>query len=331
MNTAADEEENEPVGTSCCALCGIAEIDDVKLIPCDGCDLVKYCSDECQKDHESEHEEDCKRRAAELRDELLFKQPEDTYLGDCPICCLPLPLDEKFSRMTCCSKLICQGCEIANGMRELRMMQVPTCPFCRESVPITDEDIDKRRMKRIEANDPVAMCQEGRVQYEKGDYSKAFEYCAKAAELGNAEAHPLLAYLYLKGQGVQKDEGKYIHHTEEAAILGDPGARYNLGIHEWKNGNFERAVKHFIIASAQGHSLSIKKLLKAFKEGYIEKEELAAALREQKAAVDATKSPQREKARKAVAKIRSDKSEIYRRRANILLPLYTDRTQTENT
>ena len=57
----------------CCASCGIIEVDDVKLKECDGCDLVKYCSDECREDHKSEHEEACKKRAVELHDELLFK------------------------------------------------------------------------------------------------------------------------------------------------------------------------------------------------------------------------------------------------------------------
>ena len=79
--------------TPCCASCGMAEIDDVKLMPCDDCDLVRYCSDECQEDHRSTHEEACKKRAAELRDELLFKQPESSHMGDCPICCVPLPLN----------------------------------------------------------------------------------------------------------------------------------------------------------------------------------------------------------------------------------------------
>ena len=27
-----------------CANCGIAQVDDIKLEECDGCDLVKYCS-----------------------------------------------------------------------------------------------------------------------------------------------------------------------------------------------------------------------------------------------------------------------------------------------
>ena len=39
------------------------------------------------------NEAERRKRAAVLRDELLFKQPESSHLGDCPICCLPLPLD----------------------------------------------------------------------------------------------------------------------------------------------------------------------------------------------------------------------------------------------
>ncbi len=44
-------EDNEV--DTCCASCGIAEVDDNKFVPCDGCDLVKYCSDECRENHKS--------------------------------------------------------------------------------------------------------------------------------------------------------------------------------------------------------------------------------------------------------------------------------------
>ena len=53
-------------GEMCCASCGIAGVDDVKLMPCDGCDLVRYCGDACRELHKSEHEEECKKRNAEL-------------------------------------------------------------------------------------------------------------------------------------------------------------------------------------------------------------------------------------------------------------------------
>ena len=290
-----DKIEEEADVLSCCACCGKAEIDDIKLKECDDCFLVKYCSDECRNNHKSEHEQECKKRAAELRDELLFKQPEESYLGDCPICSLPLPIDlQKSSLMTCCSKIICNGCRVANLIRESDMRLQHTCPFCREPIPELEEENEKFQLKRIQANDPVAICHEGGERHYKGDYEIAFEYWTMAAELGNADAYYKLALLEEKMQGVEKDEGKYIHNLEEAAISGHPNARYFLGMHEWnKNGNVERAVKHWIIAATQGDDESMKQLMAQFKEGYVSKDDLASTLRAHKAAVDATKSPQR--------------------------------------
>eukprot|EP00984_Skeletonema_dohrnii_P026578 scaffold15922_cov104-Skeletonema_dohrnii-CCMP3373.AAC.9 len=289
--------EDSMSNKSVCAACGIAEVDDIKLKECSSCDLVRYCSDECQKNHASHHEQACKKRAAELRDEILFKQPESSHLGDCPICCLPIPLDlDKSIIMLCCSKMICDGCNYANEIREAEASLQNKCPFCRTPIPSTDEGFEKQRMKRVEANDPVAMRREGVVQYKKGDYSSAIEYCSKAAELGNVEANFKLALLYHNGQGVEKDSEMAMHHLEEAAIGGHPTARYNLGVHEWINDNNERAVKHWIIAATQGHDLSIEALMSAFKKGFVSKDDLATALRAHQAAVDATKSSQREAA-----------------------------------
>ena len=206
---------NVEADTLCCA-CGFAEVDEVKLKECADCDLVKYCSDECQENHKSQHEEACKKRAAELRDELLFKQPESTNRGDCPICCLPLPLDlDKSTTMVCCSKVICDGCDHAIDLREYE----ERCPFCRAPLPSTDQECDKYRRERIEANDPVAMYEEGVVQYEKEDYSSAFEYYTRAAELGHVEAHYLISTLYQLGHGLEKDRGKEIYHLEELLLV----------------------------------------------------------------------------------------------------------------
>ena len=281
----------------CCASCGIAEIDEIKLKECDGCDLVRYCSDECQRDHKVQHEGACKKRAAELREELLFKQPESSDLGDCPICCLPLSLDLKESSLyDCCSKVICKGCDIANVKREMEMRLAPSCPFCREPESETKEEVAERRMKRMEVNDPVAIRQEGGERYKQGDYCSAFEYFTKAADLGDAVAHYRLAAMYHEGYGVEKDIGKSNYHMEEASIGGNPRARYNLGCHEFNRGNVERAMKHYFIAATQGDDLSMKCLMEMFKMGFVNKEELAAVLRAHQAAVDATKSLQREEA-----------------------------------
>ncbi len=281
---------------SCCASCGIAEIDDIKLKECSACDLVRYCSDACQLDNRSEHEEECKKRAAELRDELLFKQPESSHLGDCPICCVPLPIDiSKTLIASCCSMTICKGCSYAYQMRAMEERKIGRlCAFCRESVDITKEQSYKLRMKRVEANDPFALGQQGREEYDEGSYSGAFEYWTRAADSGDVDAHYRLAFLYLQGDGVEQDREKLMYHAEEAAIAGHPEARYLLGCVDSNSGNTDRAVKHWIIAAAHGHDYSTKELMVAFKEGLISKEDLAATLRTHQAAVDATKSPHRE-------------------------------------
>ena len=150
-------EENEAV-LSCCAACGIAEVDDIKLKECGECDLVRYCSNACQKNHKSQHKEACKMRAAELRDELLFRQPESNHHGDCPICCLPLSIDkEKSCMISCCSKVVCEGCDHANKIREIEGKLKFKCPFCRTPITSNDE-ADKQRTNRIKMNDPVAIC-----------------------------------------------------------------------------------------------------------------------------------------------------------------------------
>ena len=289
MSAAAEEDD-----VIFCASCGVRGSDDIKLKRC-ACKLVKYCSVKCQKEHRPKHKRECKKRVAELRDELLFLQPEGSCFGDCPICCLPVSIEQSESvLMSCCSKYICQGCDLSNRIREYEGRLQHTCPFCREAVSSTDEEHYERLMKRIEVNDPVAMCKMGTKKQQEGDYNSAFEYWTKAAALGDAAAHFQLSCLYQKGIGVEKDEKKLLHHTEQAAIGGHPDARNNLGWLEEKNGRVDRAAKHFIIAAKLGYDKSLHNIKELYKEGHISKEDFNAALRSYQAAINSTKSPQRE-------------------------------------
>jgi len=282
-----------------CACCGIAGVDDIKLKDCDGgCDLVKYCGDECQENNREHHEEECKRRKAELHDKELFTQPDGSHLGECPICCLPLSLDMKKSRvMGCCCKMICIGCSFANIEREIEGGLELRCAFCREPMPNSEEEAEKYVMKRIEEHDdPVAMTQVGKQHQKEGDYGKALGYWTKAAELGDVDAHFWVGSLYYKGQGVEKDITKAVYHLEQAAIGGHSDARVLLADYEEVNGRLERAVKHLLIAANLGDDtplIFIKMLVEA---GRISEEDYAAALRGYQAAVNETKSAEREKA-----------------------------------
>ncbi len=280
-----------------CASCGVAAVDDTKLKNC-ACNLVKYCSVDCQKNHRSIHKKECRKRLAELHDDDLFKQPDSSHLGECSICCLPLSIDpEKSTLMGCCCKIICNGCECANQKREIEAGLEPRCAFCREPLPKSDEEYDKNVMERIKKKDPVAMTAMGKsCRDREGDFGKAFEYWAKAAELGDADAHCCLGCLYYNGNGVEKDMKKAVYHWEHAAIGGHPQARAYLAGHEMEIGRFERAAKHYIIAANLGEDFPLKPIKEFFVQGIASKEEYAAALRGHQAALDATKSAERDEA-----------------------------------
>ena len=197
---------------------------------------------------------------------------------------------------TCCSNLICKGCVVANILSNKHdRVKAGRCPFCREPAP-DDGEARKRLMKRVKANDPAAMRQMGEKCREKGDYDGAFEYLTKAAELGDAEAHYRLGYMYREGQSVEKDEEKKVYHWEKAAIVGHHDARFNLGCFEEGNGNIDRAVRHFIIAANLGDEGSMKALWKHYSKGNITKEDLDATLRTHHAAINEMKSPERKAA-----------------------------------
>jgi hypothetical protein len=294
MMVSSDEADK-----NVCANCGIAGVDNIRMEDCDGCDLVKYCSDNCREEHREEHREECQKKADKLHDKRLFTQPDGTHLGECPICFLPMPLDaSKTTFMSCCGQTICNGCCYAHMMsNKHNRVKASRCLFCRTSA-MDVEEYRKRRNERIEANDPAVLSFRGLEYYEAGDYDKALKYWTKAAELGYAEAHHRLGYQYYEGVGVDKDEKRGAYHWEKAAIGGHPQSRYNLALYDEENGNMEKAARHWIIAANLGCGESMKELLEAYKNGYFTKEEYGATLRAHQAAVGATKSAQRDAAEK---------------------------------
>ncbi len=287
-NTKAESKADK--NKNVCASCGIAEGEEIKLEDCNGCDLVRYCSDKCREEHQEQHRVKCRKRAKKLHDKILFRQPDSSYLGECPICFLPMPIDPlKSTLLSCCSKIICNGCDYADSMSSKGVI---SCPFCRGPVASEKENL----VKRVKANDPVAMGQMGKKYYSEDDYGSAFEYLTKAAELGDLEAHFMLGSMYERGDGVEKDQEKAVYHLEKAAIGGHPEARGLLADIEEDNGHAQRAVKHLIIAAKLGDERSMKVLWSYYSAEDISKKELEAVLRSHHAAVDEMKSPEREAA-----------------------------------
>ena len=270
-----------------CANCGKGEEESDNLKKCSACLLVKYCSAECQKAHRPQHKKICKRRAAELYDEKLFKEIEPE---DCPLCFLPFSGGHQTEFFqTCCGKTICSGCIYAMKMSESknnsegRRKKRDLCPYCREPPPTSNEEHIKQIHKLMDKGNGEAYYLLA-MKYSLGsglpqDYQKCNELCLKAGELGCADGYYNLACSYSNGTGVEVDKEKSKHYLELAAMGGCLVARYNLGCEEGQAGNHRRAFRHYIISAKAGYTRSLEGVKQGFMKGIVTKDEYANTLR----------------------------------------------------
>ena len=284
-----------------CANCGKGEENSIDLKACSACKLVKYCSRDCQVAHRPLHKKACKKRAAELHDEALFK--EHTPCEDCPICFLPLPLETaKTTFESCCGKVICNGCIHAMIEEAHRRGEIGLCPFCRKPNPTSEEEAVERTKKLMEVNNADAFYLLGGY-YGRGimgmprDFAKANELWFKAGELGCAKGYCSLGLAYIHGYGVEVDKEKACHFYELGAMSGDVDARHNLGCMEGRAGNHNRAMKHFILSARAGDKDSLNRVKQGFMRGHVTKDEYANTLRVYQKIQDEMKSDARDKAR----------------------------------
>jgi hypothetical protein len=288
--------------TNCCAECGVEG--GVSLKVCKSCMQAKYCNATCQHKHWPKHKKDCKLRAAELRDEALFKDPPPKE--ECPICFLPMsinliccaslppatilsiPIDdfananEELAKMDtaiyypCCGKIICGGCIYSFSQSG----NDDKCPFCNsDQGGKTDEEKVGEIMKRVEANDTDSIFllagsyYHGKIGLQQ-DHTKAIELYTKAAGLGSSKAHCALGVHYYKGGDLKKAK----FHYETAAMAGHEVARTNIGVMESQSGNLERAIQHWMIAASSGHFPSMHLLILFFQQDSISQESINSTL-----------------------------------------------------
>jgi len=293
---------DERYEVSVCANCGRGEEESHKLKSCTACKLVKCCSRACQIAHQSQHKKECRKRAAELHDEKLFKQPPAAE--DCPICFERLPyLNTGSSYYSCCGKVLCSGCIDAPLYDDQgNKLDNEKCPFCRVPWPESEEEAVERLKERMEIRDPMAIFNMG-CYYRVGingfpqDYTKALELWRRAADLGCAGAYNNIGCAYDIGEGVEVDKKKAKHYLELAAMAGDVAARRNLGIlEEEEKGNMSRAIKHYMLAVRGGDNDSLKQIKQLYSKGYATKEDYTKALQSYQAYIEEIKSVKRDEA-----------------------------------
>ena len=302
---------------STCVVCGVSgiglKLSNEKLVYiCTSCALkVEHCtkdgvSDNTSRTISSDAVSDSLSRVdiSDEDDNKLFQDPPPNE--DCSLCMQPLPFAtgicgvEKVY-MTCCGKILCIGCSMAERCEMEKGNIKAWCAFCRVPHSKSNKESVKRIKKRMQVDDDLAFLDLG-MQYRDGtmglpqDMNKALELWAQSAELGSINAHDELARAYQNGKGVAKDMNKAKHHWKLAAIGGHERARHNLGTFEAKFGSMNIAIKHYMIAAKSGHDDSLKEVGKGYKAGYVTKDEYAKTLRAHKDCWDEMKSEQRTKA-----------------------------------
>jgi len=297
-----DKDNDVSVKDNTVSVCSNCGKEGNNLKACTACKLVKYCNRECQIAHRPQHKKECKKRAAELHDIDLFKEPPSQY-DDCPICFIRMPtMQTGYRYQSCCGKLICSGCIYAPLFDNLgNKIDNEKCPFCRTPTPTSDEESLKRERTRVEAGDFIAIGKLGSY-YADGlygypqDYTKALELWRRSGELGYSAAYCKIGYSYDLGIGVEVDKKKAKHYYELAAMEGDVQARYNLGNNEGKAGNTDRALKHFMIAASGGADKFLKKIKQLYIIGHATKDDYTKTLHLYQTYLGEIKSKQRDEA-----------------------------------
>jgi TPR repeat protein len=165
---------------------------------------------------------------------------------------------------SCCGKSICFGCVYSLDQTG----NDGKCPFCNsDRGGKTNAERVEEVKKRVEANDPGAICALGNSYYNgllglPQDQTKAMELYARAADLGSSEAHYRLGHLNCNLDDPNNNGGdfkKAKFHYEAAAMAGHEVARNELGVIELKyKRNAERSIKHLTIAASAGNYLPCK-------------------------------------------------------------------------
>ena len=245
---------------------------------------------------------------------------------ECPVCFVPLPLDDKESTYClCCGKSICTACTMET-LRAINVINVKrakeklpplanSCSFCRSTRTSTTESQFEERVRKGDDEAAISLA----LKYRDGDAdmnipkdeAKTLELFHYAADnLGSLAAMSKLGTLYSDGEhGAPKDRMKGRKYLEDAVKMGDVCARNTLACVEAESGNIKLAIRHWKLAAAAGDTVSTENLWKCFYKGALEKAELEETLRAYKEGYDSMSSEERERC-KLFEKAKADNDDL---------------------
>lgn len=254
---------------------------------------------------------------AETVDIDIFAPINITEREECPLCLIALPiLNKDIQFMACCGKRLCDGCihkhletEKDNGVLKKDIK----CAFCRRNMLSTAKDETKAIKKLIKKSDDYHVFMQMAGRYESGNGvlqsdTKALEMRIRAAELGYAGAYLEIGHWYLDTPN--PDLSKLMAFYKVAAKKGSTLAHEVIAEFYDSTGNVQMYIQHMKIAASAGYKEAMDKLMKAYKDKNLSKEELAQTLRAFQASCIEMKSKDRDDS-KAFSESRSHESSDY--------------------
>eukprot|EP00956_Cyclotella_meneghiniana_P004046 scaffold4911_cov47-Cyclotella_meneghiniana.AAC.4 len=273
-----------------------------------------------------------------IPDEELFKVPSTNEEDDdCPICCIPLDLDESsLVYKECCGKTICIGCAFEMDTNDRSREQDAPCPFCRTPYHKNDQEYQRRMDKLIDENNSnidskkKALFHMGYCYFEgkqglPQSYSKSIEYMIRSAQLGYSTANYNLGCVYRKGDGVKEDTRIAVYYWSLASIQGSSKARHSLAAYALNTDNdIRRAMKHYRIAAEQGNPNSMAIITASVLRGHVTKAEYDEILAIHNQALDSRQSERRDRARQILGIKTHDKDHDHTKLARIVAQMNED-------
>ena len=250
------------------------------------------------------------KEAAEKRTEDPLINWVRPFNEECPICLLPLPVDDDgIIYRQCCDSLLCKGCMhdhilslLKEGMDEEKVKKaVSTCALCRQDPREDAVDMFALQKKLAKAGKLEAMYELAMtyINGENGvdlDWDEGLKWMQRAAIEGFGKASHFLGNCYRCGQNnIERNINLAIEYYKQAGDNGSVQSYACAGEALFQKGEIEYAMLYYRKAAMCGLSNEdlFTQLRDGFGEGYITKDEYAYTLREHQKASNEMKSESR--------------------------------------
>lgn len=174
----------------------------------------------------------------------------------------------KFLVIATISSLLLTGCGKNEAALKILPNEIAQANECINS----NKEFESDCYELISYKNSIAMLRSGVIAYSKSNYKEAFQKYSIAQKKGNFYANSLLADLYNKGNGVDKNQKKALELLKDVSDV-DGIAAYKLSFYYIIKKDYEEALELLTFAGNNNVKKAQYQLSKIYREGSITKED----------------------------------------------------------